>query len=516
MHVIQSIKLKRGLGALGLFVIMVLAGNGAKASDKRPNVLFLAVDDMRDWVNCLGGYEGTVHTPNIDRLARRGVLFTNAHCASTVCCPSRTAIMLGKMPSTTGVYNNGQWWRPHLPEVMTLPDHFGQCGYRVAGAGKLFHHTAGNNPPYQWDSFSRLLFRDDPWYRGNKLNYPWSQTGPAPKGFPFCGFPGLPHESDWGVLPNKVEATYDDAVTVDYACQFLKQPQRKPFFLACGLFRPHLPWYAPAEYFDLYPLEEIQLPLIHASDLDDIPDEGRKLSKARRKDFDTIKSNGKWKQAVQAYLASISFADAQLGRVLDALDQSSYANDTIVMLWSDHGWHLGEKDHWHKSTLWEEATRVPLVVYAPGYQGNGRRCAQPVSLVDLYPTLVELCRLTPNDGLDGQSLVPHLRNPEAKRERPAVIQYKRGQCAVRTERYRYIRYEDGSEELYDHSIDPNEWNNLADSTEVDSVKAKQDIAEWVTKDWALPAPSKNAYRFDPDMYTWTRKATGETVEGNGD
>ncbi|MHC4199900.1 MAG: sulfatase-like hydrolase/transferase, partial [Planctomycetota bacterium] len=322
-----------------------LPGRVASAAEPaaRPNVLFVAVDDMRDWTVGLGGYAGEVHTPNQERLARMGTEFTRAYCPSPVCCPSRAAVMTGLMPYTSGIYNNGQWWKPHMPDLVTIPLHFRAHGYNAAGSGKIFHHTAGNNPPCQWDEFQRLVFRDDPWYRGAKLNYPWSKVGPPPEGFPFCGFGGLPHENDWGSLPGKDESDYDDARTVDLAVEYLGRKHGEPFFLACGIFRPHLPWYVPRKYFDLYPLEDIKLPEAPEDDLDDIPREGRALSKARRSDLEKIRAAGKRRHAVQAYLASITFADSQFGRLLDALAASRYAGNTVVVFWSDHGWHLGEK-----------------------------------------------------------------------------------------------------------------------------------------------------------------------------
>ncbi len=474
----------------------------------RPNVLFLAVDDMRDWVNCLGGYEGAVHTPNIDRLAKRGMLLTNAHCASPKCAPSRAAIMTGLRPSTTGLYDNGHWWLPNLPEVVTIPVHFHNHGYRVVGAGKIYHHTAGNNPPYQWDDFFRLTFRNDPWFRGAKLNYPWSKSGPYPQGFPLGGVRGLGHENDWGSL-GIPEGQYDDTLTANYAVRFLGQKQDRPFFLACGLFRPHLPWYVPRKFFDLYSLDAIRLPQVRENDLDDLPAEGQKLARARRSDFLTIRDADRWKHAIRAYLASISYADEQLGRVLDALDSSGKAADTVIVLWSDHGWHLGEKGHWHKSTLWEEATRVPLVISVPGYRPGV--CERPVSLLDLYPTLNELCGLAAIKSHDGVSLTPLLRNPRTMWNRPAVIEFKRGNAAVRSDRYRYIRYADGGEELYDHRTDPHEWNNLAGSAEHAAIKTE--LADWIAKRWAEPAPTKSAFGFDPESFTWTHRQTGNTISG---
>lgn len=481
-------------------------------SSPRPNVLFLCVDDMKDWVNCLGGYEGTVHTPNIDRLARQGMLFTNAHCASPKCAPSRAAILTGMRPSTTGLYDNGHWWLPNLPDVITIPKHFSNHGYRVVGAGKIFHHTAGNHPPNQWDDFHRLTFQEDPWFRSVRLNYPWSKTSPYPVGFPFSGVDGLGHENDWGTLPI-ADNDYDDVHTADYAVDFLEREGTQldvPFFLACGLFRPHLPWYVPRKYFDRYPLEEIVLPRTRKNDLDDLPAMGLKFARSRRQDFELIRKADRWKEAVQAYLASISCADAQLGRVLDALNESPHAKDTIIVLWSDHGWHLGEKQHWHKSTLWEESTRVPFIIRAPAYRPGS--CNHPVSLLDIYPTLIEIAGLREISSLDGISLVPLLQAPDAEWTRPAVIEYQRGNAAIRSDRYRYIRYHDGGEELYDHADDPLEWHNLAASPEHKDVR--NELAGWITRQWARPAATKSAFQFNHETFTWTHRKTGEVTQGN--
>ena len=477
----------------------------------RPNVLFLAVDDMKDWVGCLGGYEGKVHTPNIDALANRGVLFTNAHCASPKCAPSRAAVMTSLRPSTTGLYDNGHWWLPNLPGAVTIPKHFQRHGYQVVGAGKIFHHTAGNNPPSQWDDFLRLTFRNDPWFRSSKLNYPWSEAGPDPPGFPFSNVVGLGHENDWGSLPVRPE-DYDDALTADYAIQFLREPHDRPFFLACGIFRPHLPWYVPQAYFDRYPLEEVRVPPTPEDDLADVPTVGLDLARARRKDLRTIEEAGKRRQAIRAYLASITYADAQLGRVLSALDETAARKQTIVVLWSDHGWHLGEKQHWHKSTLWEESTRVPLVIALPDSPGG--RCDLPASLVDLFPTLNDLCRLEHVDGLDGHSLQPLLEKPATpwpEWNRPAIIEFRKGNVAVRTERYRYVQYQDGGEELYDHNVDASEWHNLARRADMRQIVTE--LAALATKQWADPASTKKAFTFDPHNYRWIEKRTGRVIDG---
>lgn len=500
--------------ALSVVLLVLVATTAATAEPQRPahsNVLFLAVDDMKDWVNCLGGYEGTVHTPNIDRLARRGMLFTNAHCASPKCAPSRAAILTGLRSSTTGLYDNGHWWLPNLPNVVTMPAHFRQHGYRVAGAGKIFHHTAGNHPPNQWYDFFPLRFREDPWFRGNKLNYPWSRHIPNPAGFPFSQVKGLGHENDWGPIGIPDEQ-YDDELTLDYVVRFLRSEAntlKQPFFLACGFFRPHLPWYVPQEYFDRYSLDQIVLPTTRTDDRNDLPKVGLSFANARQADFHAIRDAKKWKHAVRAYLASITCADDRIGRVLDALDKSQAARNTIIVLWSDHGWHLGEKQHWHKSTLWEEATRVPLIISAPGYQSG--RCDRPVSLLDLYPTLTELAVVDTQSRLDGVSLVPLLRNANAAWNRPAVIEYKRGNVAVRSDRFRYIRYKDGGEELYDHDHDPLEWQNVAGEERFAQIK--EHLAAWIPSDWAEAAPTKQAFQFDPDAFTWTHKTTGEVTYG---
>ena len=479
-------------------------------TNDRPNVLFIAVDDMNDWGGLVQGYKGKVYLPNIKRLNAMGISFENAYTASPVCCPSRTAVMLGKRPSTTGIYNNGQWWFPHMPDAVSLPMAFKDNGYKVMGAGKIFHHTAGFNPPLQWDEFQRLVFNDDPWFRGKKLNYPWSKFEKNPKGYPFSGLVGVPHEGDWGVIPGLKESDYDDFKTVDYVVSKLNKKHQKPFFLACGIFRPHLPWYAPQKYFDLYPIEEILLPDILENDLDDIPREGKELAAFRRGDFNKIKKSGKWKEAVQAYLACISFADAQLGRVLDALEKNSRDKNTIIIFWSDHGWHLGEKQHWHKSTLWEEATRIPFTVVAPGITAAGSKCKRPIDTLCIFPTLLELCELKPIKGLDGVSIVPLLKDPNMDWKIPAVSEFRRGQCAVRSERYRYIRYSDGTSELYDHSKDPNEWKNISSKEHQGVI---DDLSEFIPKTFAVNAPSKGSYEFDPDTYSWTHKKTLKMTKG---
>ncbi|MEO7653009.1 MAG: sulfatase [Bryobacteraceae bacterium] len=470
----------------------------ALAASKRPNVLFISVDDMNDWVGCLGGYPG-VQTPNIDRLAKRGALFANAHCASPLCNPSRTALLTGLSPSTSGIYNNDQYWRPALPDVVTLPQYFKQNGYHVAGAGKVFHHVAGSNPPDQWDEFQLQEF-DDPWYRRADF-YPWNKKVPTPSGYPYNGLKNFPGEFDWGVL-RRPESEYGDMKAVRWASEYLRRKHGKPFFAAVGLWHPHIPMFAPQRYFDLYPESKVQTPVVPDDDLDDVPATGKKLAAARVQEHDRIRNEGKWRDGVRAYLACISFADAMIGQLLDALDKSDYAKNTVIVFWSDNGWHLGEKKHWHKSTLWQRSTHVPMIIAGPGVRAAGKARKQAVSLLDIYPTLVELCGLPPNSRLEGKSLSPLLRNADAGRD-PAVSTFLPGNHAVRTERWRYIRYRDGSEELYDCVADRNEYRNLANDSKLEPVK--RDLAKWIPPKSAPPRPERDAYDFDFATYTFKAK-----------
>jgi choline-sulfatase len=460
----------------------------AAPSSAKPNVLFVSVDDMNDWVGCLGHPQAK--TPNIDRLARQGVLFSNAHCASPLCNPSRTALLTGRSPANTGIYNNDQFWRPSLPQAVTLPQFLRQNGYYAAGAGKVFHHTAGNNPPDQWDDFQLQVF-DDPWYRRADW-YPWNKRVPAPPRHPFNGLQDFQGEFDWGDLEQD-DLAYGDQRAVDYGIRHFAKAHAKPWFLAIGLWHPHIPMFSPKRFWDLYPQDKLLMPDADPKDLEDLPKVARELAASRRGEFERIVKEGKWKECVQAYLAAISFADAMVGRLLDALDASPAAKNTIVVFWSDNGWHLGEKQHFHKSTLWQRATHVPMIVRAPQARKPGVARRQGVSLLDLYPTVAELCGLAPATPLDGRSLKPLLDNPKAKRP-PAVITYLRGNHAARDERYRYIRYHDGSEEFYDCQVDPLEHSNLASRPE---HRARMDaMAKFLPQSDAKDQPQRTEFDFD--------------------
>lgn len=418
----------------------------AAPAGERPNILFVSFDDLNDWALAK---DSPLHMPNLEGLSRRAAFFERAYTASPACNPSRVALLLGMRPTTTGVYGNRSDWRRALPDAVTLPRAFLEAGYRVEGAGKVFHHH-DNSAFHDAPSFHRFM----------KM-----QLDPIPLR-KFNGIDAVRSRNyDWGPWPLDAAET-PDARTAAYAEEFLSRSHQRPFFLAVGLFRPHMPFHAPPQAFAHYPPDQMLMPKRPADDLDDIPSGGKALLAETQHFWDALLGAeadrpGTWRESVRAYQASATFADQQLGRVLDALGRSPYADNTVVVVWSDHGYHLGEKEHWEKFALWEKTTRVPLLILAPGVTRSAQRVAAPVSLLDLYPTLLELTGLAPRPDLEGESLVPLLRDPIAGRESPALMTWGPGNHAVRSERWRYIRYADGSEELYDHAVDPNEWRNVA-------------------------------------------------------
>ena len=442
---------------------------------KPMNVLMIVVDDMNDWVGCLGGHPDA-KTPNIDRLARRGLLFENAHVAAPVCNPSRVATMTGRSPANTGIYDNSVVWHQAFPGIPTIPAHFKANGYHVVGGGKLNHHMPGFNRREDWhDCFDQVF--DNPYQdqlaRGLDVkNFSW------PSGFPLNQLPAVKSlsrppmnakEFDWGAF-DKSDLEMGDGQMVRWATAFLKQPAPRPFFLAAGIFRPHLPFHAPRKYFDMFPQDQITLPPAPGDDCDDLPDAGKAMAANRRPDLDLVIQSGRYREFLQAYLASIAYADALIGRLIDALDAGPAAKNTLIVLWSDHGWHFGEKQHLHKFTLWERSTRVPFIIAAPGVTKSDTRTDRPVGLIDLFPTLNELCALPAIASLDGRSLVPLLKAPFLDWNQPALTTHGQGNHALRNRRWRYIRYADGGEELYDYESDPNEWTNLAMLPEFATVK----------------------------------------------
>jgi len=465
-------RLGAGAAALGLAPL----GLSGREAGKKPNVLFIAIDDMNDWIGCLGGHPDS-KTPNLDRLAARGVLFTRAYCSAPACNPSRASLMTGILPSTSGVYNNNQPWRPVLRDAVTLPQHFTAHGYLSIGGGKIYH--GGFPDPASWADYFPSQTKNTP-------------GDPLPPKRPLNGINA--GHFDWGPM-DVPDSDMGDYKVVDWASEQLSKRRDTPLFLGCGIFKPHLPWYIPPKYFQAYPQDKVTLPNVKADDLDDVPPMGRKIAKPEG-DHKKVIDHNQWRNAVSSYLAAIAFADAQVGRLLDAFDKSPYAQDTIIVLWSDHGWHLGEKLHWRKFALWEEATHNILMVVAPGVTRPGGRCDHPVSLLDVYPTLLDLCGLTPRKELEGRSLLPLLKDPKAPWERPALTTHGRNCHSVRSERWRYIRYSDGTEELYDHDNDEMEWTNLAGDPKY--VDVKKDLARWMPTVNAPDAPTGRGVSEDED------------------
>ncbi len=364
----MNILMKQSWQGWLLFVgILAFVPNLSAADRQKPNVLFISVDDLNDWIGCLGGHP-QAKTPNIDRLAASGMLFTNAHCAAPACNPSRTAIMTGISPHQSGLYDNRQKMRELLPDAELMPKFFSRHGYWSAGSGKILHYFIDAQ---SWDEYYPPKETEDPFPR---TLYPEKRPVSLPRGGPWQYV-----ETDWGPLDATDEEFGGDWLVSKWIGEQLGKEHDKPFFLACGIYRPHEPWFVPKKYFDLFPLEEIQLPPgYREDDLDDLPPAGKKRGPNRY--FAHIRAHHQWKQGIQGYLASIAFADAMVGRVLDALESGPNRDHTIVVLWSDHGWHLGEKQHWQKYTAWRVCTRVPLIIRVPagtvGLANGTRRGSQ--------------------------------------------------------------------------------------------------------------------------------------------
>ena len=453
-----------------------------KATQERPNVLFIAVDDLNDWLGCMQGYPG-VKTPNMDRLAARGVLFQNAHCQAPLCGPSRASLMTGLRPSTTGIYgmiddDSIRSNNKTTADITFLPGYFRQQGYRTMGIGKLFHQHAPEG-----------LFDES---GGRAKGF-----GPLPEErFVWEGHGGEGYgrtSTDWGAYPAE-DSLMPDYRSSQWATERLQRDYDQPFFLAVGFLRPHVPLYVSQAWFDLYPAEQLALPSYKADDLEDVSEVALQINDLPMMPSTewAIKS-GSWDEIIQAYLACVSFVDHQVGVVLDALDQSAYADNTVIVLWSDHGYRLGEKGTFAKHCLWEEATHTPLMMAGPGISTN-KVAHEPVELLSIYPTLLELCGLPPYARNEGRSLVPLLQGQPTDTTWHAITTFGMNNHSVRTKDYRYIRYEDGSEEFYDHTVDPQEWNNITDEEAYQRRKAQLlELLPTTNTPWT----KHSAYTFQP-------------------
>jgi choline-sulfatase len=435
-----------------LVAIYTFVWLGSNAS--QPNVLFIAIDDLNDWVGVMDSHP-QVQTPHIDNLAKRGTLFTNAHCQAPLCNPSRTSVMTGLRPSTTGIYGLAPWFREvdALREVLTLPKHFSNAGYKTYTVGKIYHGGGWNS-----GSVKEFDMIGAPG-RGIRLKEKRVKT---PR-----GGPGM----DWGLFPYD-ESEQTDWKTASWAVEQLgEMGQEEPFFMAVGFSLPHVPLLATQKWFDMYPEKHVELPRMLLDDRKDTPPFSWylhwKLPEPRQR---FLLESGEQIKIVQAYLASISFMDSQVGRVLKALEENDLAENTVVVLWSDHGYHLGEKEITGKNTLWDRSTRVPLIFAGPKVP-KGQKSSRSVELLDMYPTLSELCGLEIPNHVEGISLVPQLEDPMAQRTRPAITTHNHDNHTVRTEGWRYIQYADGSEELYDMVGDPNEFTNLAGESPYTEIKS---------------------------------------------
>jgi len=455
------------------------------------NVVMIIVDDLNDWIGVMDGHPNTI-TPNMDRLATEGTLFMNAHATAAICGPSRASVMTGLRPSTSGIY--GQLRDRDIKKasaatenITFMSEYFSQHGYKTMGIGKIFHNGA---PEGSFEDY------------GGRIKV----FGPHPeKEFVWVS---NRTNTDWGAFPERDEDMIDYKSAM-WAKDKLVQHHEKPFFLTVGFIRPHAPWYAPQKWFDMHPADKLIMPPYLASDQDDIPQISRDLHEVpMMPTTDWAIESGEWPNIVQGYLASISFVDHYIGEVLTALENSPYADNTIVVLWGDHGYHIGEKNRFAKHSLWEETSHVPLIIKTPdGLKGQVTHTT--ASLLDLYPTLVDLANLPANETNEGTSLKPVIDGSSETSGHVAITSYGFGNHAIRDERYRYIRFVDGTEEFYDHQNDPDEWVNLAGNPEY--AEAKQRLGQYLPEVNAPLSPVQGGGRAVNEHFAKMYEKAGLTV-----
>ena len=453
-----------GLGC-GLAQSTLSRALAAAPAGRRPNVLFIAVDDLRPQLGCYGHRQ--MISPNIDRLAQRGLVFSRAYCQQAVCAPTRASLLSGCRPDTTHVFDLQTPLQQTMPDVVTLPQHFKENGYTTLSLGKIYHHMVKDDPKgwseppwgpknsFGYVSDENVALVQRLWEEGGKKQQPWEVRGPA------CEASGKP------------ESAYADAQLADRAIETLGRVKDQPFLLAVGFYKPHLPFVCPQRYYDLYPAERI--------DLADNPFSPKGAPAIAMHNWGELRqyygiprqgdlTEEQARQMVRGYYACVSFTDAQIGRVLDALERQGLRQNTIVILWGDHGWNLGEHGLWCKHCNFETSVHAPLVISVPGQKSAGRKTEALTEFVDIYPSLAELCGLPLPDHLEGTSFVPLLENPRRPWKRAAFSQYPRGRImgySMRTDRHRYTEWTNPEKrvvarELYDHRKDPGENVNVVE------------------------------------------------------
>ncbi|WP_281990625.1 sulfatase [Aquimarina aggregata] len=434
------------IGILWLLVLTKLQ------SQSKPNILFIPVDDLNHWVEFIKRND-QVKTPNLNRLVKRGVSFTKAYSPGTSCSPSRTAIMSGMRPSTSGSYKNKDNWKDYVKEGTALNHILKNNGYNTYATGKIYHNQNGDYPS-GWTENYRAKVK-----KHSSPNSKFKSKDRKSEGYSTI------------VKTTVTDTDISDWYMVDYCKEKLMQKHDKPFFLACGFIKPHLPWIVPQKYYDMYPLEDIKIPPYLKNDLDDIPPTGKRIGYGVN-EHKKIVENNNWKIAVQSYMATISYMDMNLGRLLDAVEESPYKDNLVIVLFGDHGWHLGEKSHWRKFTLWEEGSHTPLIWSIPGVTPKNKLCDKPVDLMSLFPTICELAKISRPSYVEGTNIMPLLKNPNTLWDKVAITTHDLNKHAIRSEHWRYIKYSNNSEELYNHKNDPYEFENIAALPEMKFVKEK--------------------------------------------
>jgi arylsulfatase A-like enzyme len=460
------------------------SAQAGSAEQARPNVLFIAIDDMNDWAGFLDTHP-QVLTPHMDALATQGVSFTNAHVPAPICGPSRTAIMSGLWPASNGIYTNAISYRRQMPHLISLPEYFRENGYHVMGVGKIFHGGDSNIPEGAFDEYGFRGGSGSPFTKEELAldkQAPFNRVIKHGKEYrlPLNGFPADRHwrsnnTFDWGPV-DVPDEEFSDTQKANWAMEKLQETHEKPFFLAVGFDRPHQPLYNPKRFHDMYPVDEVILPQTIDGDLKDLPRSGREYALAPNTSglHRSVVEYGQWEEAVSSYLASITYVDDLVGQIMAALEKSGHADNTLIVLWSDHGWHLGEKEHWGKATGWYRSTHIPLIIaparaHAPDGFKPHSESARLVNLLDLGPTIADMTNVPIRKEWEGNSLLPLVKNPDQEWQSHTVTTSGRGDHTITTERWQYLHYFDGAVELYDLQNDPDEFVNLAENPDYTEI-----------------------------------------------